>query len=80
MIYFLLGLIVGFLIEVTIAITAFFILTKHKETIIRQITKYETAVKQPISIIKRTSEAEEAYKHILEINKDRGGIPDSELK
>ena len=82
MISFFLGIILGFLVAILILATTFFTVTKTKDKIIRQVTQLETIVKrkEPISIIKRKSEAEEAMEHVLSLNVDRGGIPDSELK
>lgn len=79
---FIYGLLVGLLISTIVEIVTLYVLLRNRPTIDAIIKRIEVKArtKQPISIIKRKSEAEEAYSHILEVNKDRGGIPDSELK
>lgn len=82
----LFGILLGYLLALTTISVTYIVISKNKSSVIKAVENITTkpvftnVTKEKISILRRPTESEEAYKHILEINKDRGGIPDSELK
>lgn len=81
------GFFIGVVFTIIVIATTAFIALVHKNKIVRVAKRIEeqpiiqlfTDKKEPISILHRKTEAEEAYEHIKSLNTDRGGIPDSEI-
>lgn len=74
---FILGIIVGLLAAILVVVVA----VRYKVSIVKHMEQAETLFKkkEKVSIIRRKTNAQEAYESILEANKARGGITDHEL-